>query len=75
MSLHTRIVNDRVLRVQTSHVMPPIPDRSHDWCAVDYDRYDADCDQDGFFSLHPVGHGQTEDAAIADLIEQLEDDS
>jgi hypothetical protein len=34
--------------------------------------YDVDCDQDGFFSTSPVGHGATEQDAIDDLLEQLE---
>ena len=43
-----------------------------DWSAVT-DDYDCDCDQDGFFSTHPVGRGATELAAIQDLIDQLKD--
>jgi hypothetical protein len=43
------------------HVCPPIPDRRWDWMAVwsDYDD-DPEC-------RHPVGHGPTLEAAIADL--------
>lgn len=59
--------------IHTSHECPPIPIRDWDWSAVT-DDYDADCDQDGFFSSHPVGSGPTEEAAIADLLEQLEDE-
>jgi hypothetical protein len=69
MSIHER----NGYRIRTDHVYPPIPDRSTDWSAVDDDTYDCDCDQDGFFSLGPVGRGPTEEAAIADLLEQLED--
>jgi hypothetical protein len=43
------------------------------YVAVDLDTYDCDCDQDGFFSLSPVGHGATEAEAIADLMAQLEE--
>jgi hypothetical protein len=43
------------------------------WSAYDADTYDADCDQDGFFSDSLVGHGATADEAIADLLEQIED--
>jgi hypothetical protein len=43
------------------------------WHAFDEDTYDADCDQDGFFSTSLVGTGATAEAAIADLLEQLED--
>lgn len=46
---------------------------SHDWIAVDDNTYDADCDQDGFFSTCPMGHGRTEQEAIQDLLDQLED--
>ena len=38
------------------------------WYALDRDTYDADCDQDGFFSNSPVGYGKTEEEAIEDLI-------
>lgn len=43
------------------------------WYAVDRDTYDADCDQDGFFSTSPVGYGKTEAGAIQNLREQMED--
>lgn len=42
------------------------------YVAIDRDTYDCDCDQDGFFSTSPVGHGATEQDAIDDLLEQLE---
>lgn len=42
-----------------------------DWAAWDGDTYDADCDERGYFSTSPVGWGPTEEAAIADLIEQI----
>ena len=59
------------MKIITTHVYPPIPIRSMDWCATT-DDYDADCDQDGFFSTSPIGWGRTEEEAIADLKEQLE---
>lgn len=40
--------------------------------AIDEDTYDCDCDQDGFFSTSPVGHGKTANEAIEDLKEQME---
>ena len=43
------------------------------YVAIDLDTYDCDCDQDGFFSTSPVGFGATEEAAIADLMDQIED--
>jgi hypothetical protein len=42
------------------------------YVAIDWDTYDVDCDQDGFFSTSPVGHGKTKEEAIADLLEQLD---
>lgn len=59
------------MKVTTSFICPPIPIRSMDWSAIDSNTYDADCDQDGFFSRDPVGYGATEAEAIADLMEQL----
>lgn len=61
------------MKIQTSFDYPPIPVRSFDWSAIDADTYDCDCDQDGFFSLSPIGHGATEQEAIQDLLDQLED--
>lgn len=63
----------RGFKVRTTYEYPPIPIRSMDWSAVDDDTYDVDCDQDGFFSTSPIGHGPTEQAAIANLMEQLEE--
>ena len=51
-------------RVVTSHEYPPIPWRSFDWAAWD-DELGADCS--------PVGHGETEQEAIADFWEQWEE--
>lgn len=53
--------------IRTDNIFPPIPSREFDWCATDDDRYDGDGS--------PIGYGETEDAAIADLLEQLEDDA
>lgn len=62
------------LVIHTEHVCPPIPVRDMDWSAVT-DDYDCDCDQDGFYSTHPVGTGATEDEAIQDLLYRIEDAS
>jgi hypothetical protein len=50
--------------IETTFVYPPIPDRRFDWMATlqGYDVGDA------------IGRGPTEQAAIADLREQLEGD-
>lgn len=66
----THIING--VKIHTENVCPPIPVRDMDWSAIT-DDYDADCDQDGFYSNHPVGYGRTEQEAISNLIEQLED--
>ena len=42
-----------------------------EWCAIDADTYDVDCDVNGFFSTCPVGYGKTREAAIGDLLEQI----
>lgn len=48
--------------IKTTHVYPPIPIRTSDWCAT-RGNYDLGC---------RVGWGSTEAEAIADLLE-LED--
>lgn len=53
------------MRIVTDHVCPPIPVRDMDWSAIDADTYDGEgC---------PIGRGATEQEAIADLLEQLEE--
>jgi len=50
----------------TTYDPPPIPMRHCDWQAIDDSTYDGPgC---------PVGYGATEDAAIADLLSQLDPD-
>ncbi len=61
------------IRIKTSFVHPPIPIRSFDWQAWDDNTYDCDCDEDGFFSNCPLGHGATEQEAIDDLLQQIEE--
>ncbi len=53
-------------RIVTHYVYPPIPVRDFDWSAV-LEGYD------GADGGDPQGTGPTEQAAIADLVEQLED--
>ena len=53
------------MRIRTESVFPPIPLRTMDWIAVDDDTYDYDS---------PVGRGATEAEAIADLMEQMEEE-
>jgi hypothetical protein len=68
--MSTHIING--VKIHTSHDQPPIPVRDMDWSATT-DDYDCDSDQDWFFSLSPIGRGATEQAAIADLLDQLEE--
>ena len=56
------------IKVYTSFDYLPIPYRGADWSAVD-----CDCDQNGFYSNCPVGRGATEQEAIDDLLEQIEE--
>lgn len=63
MSIQVRTVNDETVKLETSHARPPIPNRKYDWSAVTSD----------YEPGHPIGNGASEDAAIADLIEQLEE--
>lgn len=53
--------------VHTEFVYPPVPWRSDDWSAVT-DDYDGAPD-----SHCPIGTGPTEQAAIDDLMEQIEE--
>ena len=50
-------------RIVTTHVNPPIPIRTSDWCACV-----EGTEEDG-----PYGWGRTEEEAIADLQEKLDD--
>jgi hypothetical protein len=51
------------MKIVTDCVCPPIPTRKFDWNAVDADTYDGEgC---------PIGRGETEQEAIADLLEQI----
>jgi len=52
------------MKIKTEYWPKPIPNRNFDWCAYDDASYEAGC---------PLGHGPTKEAAIADLLEQLED--
>jgi hypothetical protein len=42
------------------------------WRAIDRNTYEAECDSVGWWSKSPVGYGDTEAAAIADLLDQME---
>jgi hypothetical protein len=51
-------------KIRTEFVYPPIPIRTSDWCAT------FDGEEEG-----PQGWGRTEQAAIDDLLDQIEEDS
>lgn len=50
------------MNIKTEYWMKPIPTSKLDWSAVDDDTYDG--------PGYPVGHGATEQEAIADLMER-----
>jgi len=52
-------------KIVTSHVYPPIPIRQWDWCAF----------LDGQEEDGPYGWGRTEEEAIAELEQYLDDES
>ena len=56
------------MKIRTEFVCPPIPIRNFDWSAVDDDTYDGAPD-----AHCPIGWGATEQAAIDDLLAQLEE--
>lgn len=49
--------------INVSFVYPPIPDRRSDYCAT----------RDGYEGGDPIGYGATEQAAIEDLKQQIEE--
>ena len=51
-------------RIVTSHVYPPIPVRSYDWCA----HYDGEEEAGGY------GWGSTEEEAVRDFLENCAED-
>jgi hypothetical protein len=51
------------MEIVTEYVYPPIPIRCCDWSAIDRDTYEGEgC---------PIGWGASEEEAIADLLEQI----
>lgn len=69
----TVLPTKQVIHLATEFVYPPIPIRSNDWAAVDANTYDADFDGDSFVSTSPCGRGETEQQAIDDLLDQIEE--
>ena len=63
------------MKIVTSHDPNPYAStRAFDWSATT-DNYDASYEgpEDGWVANEPVGYGATEEAAIADLKERMED--
>lgn len=54
------------MKVLTTYAPPPIPDRRFDWTAIDEETYGGELSD-------PVGYGRTEQEAIDDLKEQMEE--
>lgn len=52
------------MKIVTYYSPPPIPDRQHDWSAIDDDTYDG--------PGSPIGYGRTEAEAIEDLHIEIE---
>jgi hypothetical protein len=59
------------MTITTTYWPKPIPSRNHDWSAIDSDTYDAEL-RDGAWVGGAQGFGATEQDAIDDLMEQLE---
>lgn len=62
------------MKIITDYDPKPVPFRNCDWSAVT-DNYDAswEGEEDGWVSNEPIGYGATEEQAIANLREQLEE--
>lgn len=58
------------MNITTDYWAKPIPTSAFDWSAIDADTYDGAPDT---IPACPIGYGATEDAAIADLLDQIED--
>ena len=52
------------MNIVTRYDPPPIPVRRFDWSAIDDDTHDEG---------RPVGYGRTEQEAVEDLMEQIEE--
>lgn len=60
------------LRIRTEIIDAPIPDRRFDWCAVDDETYDGAPDNK---HGQEMGFGATEQQAIEDLLQLIQDRS
>jgi len=53
---------EKHMNIKIACICPPIPTTAYDFEAIDYDTYE---------SGEPIGYGNTEQAALEDLIEQF----
>jgi hypothetical protein len=53
------------MKLRTTYICPPIPERRYDWTAIDEETYDG--------PGSPIGYGHTEGEAILDLYQCLEE--
>jgi hypothetical protein len=67
--------NKKYGQIRVSFDYPPIPIRTLDYSAYVDGTMDADYDYERgrYVSTTPIGHGETAEQAISDLIEQLEE--
>jgi hypothetical protein len=59
------------MKISTHCIYPPIPIRDYDWSAIDSDTYDGAPDSR---NRAQIGYGRTEQEAITDLMNLLEDE-
>jgi hypothetical protein len=59
------------MRIETNYWRKPIPNNKYDWSAIDSDTYDGAPDSPR--RARAQGFGSTEEEAIQDLREQLEE--
>lgn len=59
------------MKITVEYWPPPIPIRDFDWHAIAED-YDADCNENGYFSRCGSGYGKSRRSAIIDLLDSLE---
>jgi hypothetical protein len=57
-----------MVKIKTDYWMKPIPTRNFDWSAIDDNTYDGAPDSS---NRNQVGHGATEQEAIANLMEEI----
>lgn len=58
------------MKIIATYAPPPIADRNYDWSAIDDDTYDG---ADDSRTRYQIGYGRSKEAAIADLMLQLDE--